>query len=83
MPADDVLDLRLRAGLAEAAEMVDPDIATLLPQATARGRRQRAFRASGVVAAVLFLLITVPMTRFTDVLIARDRRRRQAAGVLA
>jgi polar amino acid transport system permease protein len=37
----------------------------------------------GVVAAVLFLLITVPMTRFTDVLIARDRRRRQAAGVLA
>jgi polar amino acid transport system permease protein len=32
----------------------------------------------GVVAAVLFLAITVPMTRFTDWLIARDRRRRQA-----
>jgi polar amino acid transport system permease protein len=37
----------------------------------------------GVVAAVLFLAITVPMTRFTDWLIGRDRRRRQAAGVLA
>jgi polar amino acid transport system permease protein len=37
----------------------------------------------GIVAAVLFLLITVPMTRFTDWLIARDRRRRQAAGLAA
>jgi polar amino acid transport system permease protein len=37
----------------------------------------------GVVAAVLFLAITVPMTRFTDWLIAKDRRRRQVAGVLA
>ncbi len=30
------------------------------------------------VAAVLFLVITIPMARFTDYLIARDRRRRQA-----
>lgn len=30
------------------------------------------------VAALLFLLLTVPLARFTDVLIARDRRRRQA-----
>jgi polar amino acid transport system permease protein len=37
----------------------------------------------GVVAAVLFLLITIPLTRFTDYLIARERRRRQAAGVAA
>jgi polar amino acid transport system permease protein len=37
----------------------------------------------GVVAAVLFLAITVPLTRFTDWLIGRDRRRRQAAGVTA
>ena len=37
----------------------------------------------GVVAAVLFLAITIPLTRFTDWLIARDRRRRQAAGVAA
>jgi len=37
----------------------------------------------GIVAAVLFLAITVPMTRLTDWLIARDRRRRQAGGVLA
>ena len=37
----------------------------------------------GIVAAVLFLLITVPLTRFTDWLLARDRRRRQAAGALA
>jgi len=30
------------------------------------------------VAAVLFLALTVPLARFTDFLIARDRRRRQA-----
>ncbi len=36
-----------------------------------------------VVAAVLFLLITVPLTRFTDYLVSRDRRNRQAAGVAA
>jgi len=35
----------------------------------------------GVVAAVLFLLITIPLTRLTDYLIARERKRRQAAGV--
>jgi polar amino acid transport system permease protein len=37
----------------------------------------------GVVAAVLFLLITIPLTRLTDYLVARERRRRQAAGVAA
>ena len=37
----------------------------------------------GVVAACLFLLITIPLTRFTDWLTARDRRRRQAGAVLA
>jgi polar amino acid transport system permease protein len=37
----------------------------------------------GIVAAVLFLLITIPLTRFTDYLVARERRRRQAAGVAA
>jgi len=31
-----------------------------------------------VVAATLFLLITIPLTRFTDWLVARDRRRQQA-----
>jgi polar amino acid transport system permease protein len=38
---------------------------------------------SGVAAAILFLAITVPLTRLTDWLIARDRRRRQAGGVMA
>src|ERR671938_265132 len=38
--------------------------------------------ASYVVAALLFVLITIPLARFTDRLIARDRRRRQA-GALA
>jgi len=33
----------------------------------------------GVVAAILFLLITIPLTRLTDWLIARDRRRLLAA----
>ena len=33
----------------------------------------------GVVAAVLFLLITIPLTRLTDWLISRDRRRLLAA----
>ncbi len=36
-----------------------------------------------LVAAVLFVAITIPLARFTDWLIARDRRRRQAAGVFA
>ena len=38
---------------------------------------------SGVGAAVLFVAVTVPLTRLTDLLIARDRRRRQAAAVAA
>jgi hypothetical protein len=30
---------------------------------------------------VLFVAITIPLARFTDWLIARDRRRRQSGGV--
>ncbi len=37
--------------------------------------------AGYVVAAALFVLITIPLARFTDLLIARDRRRRQAASL--
>jgi polar amino acid transport system permease protein len=37
--------------------------------------------ASYVVAALLFVLITIPLARFTDRLIARDKRRRQAEAV--
>ena len=36
-----------------------------------------------LVAATLFVLITIPLARFTDLLVARDRRRRQAGGVAA
>lgn len=36
-----------------------------------------------VVTSLFFLAITIPMTRFTDWLIARDRRRRMAGGVVA
>ena len=36
---------------------------------------------SYLAAAVLFVAITIPLARFTDWLIVRDRRRRQAAGV--
>jgi len=36
-----------------------------------------------VAAAVLFVAITIPLTRFTDYLISRERSRRQAAGVVA
>jgi polar amino acid transport system permease protein len=36
-----------------------------------------------LVAAVLFVAITIPLARFTDWLIARDRRRRQTAGAFA
>ncbi|MFL5924662.1 MAG: amino acid ABC transporter permease [Gaiellaceae bacterium] len=36
-----------------------------------------------LVAATLFVAITIPLARFTDWLIARDRRRRQAAGGFA
>jgi polar amino acid transport system permease protein len=38
---------------------------------------------SYLAAAVLFVAITIPLARFTDWLVARDRRRRQAAGVMA
>jgi polar amino acid transport system permease protein len=34
-----------------------------------------------LVAATLFVAITIPLARFTDWLVARDRRRRQAAAV--
>ncbi len=34
--------------------------------------------SSYVVAAILFLILTIPLARFTDHLIARDRRRRLA-----
>ena len=37
--------------------------------------------ASYVIAALLFVLITIPLARFTDRLIARDKRRRQAGAV--
>jgi hypothetical protein len=33
-----------------------------------------------VVAAFLFILMTIPLARLTDWLIERDRRRRQARG---
>jgi len=36
-----------------------------------------------VAAAVLFVAITIPLTRFTDYLIGRERSRRQADGVVA
>jgi polar amino acid transport system permease protein len=36
-----------------------------------------------LAAAVLFVAITIPLARFTDWLILRDRRRRQATGVIA
>jgi polar amino acid transport system permease protein len=38
---------------------------------------------SYLAAAALFVAITIPLARFTDWLVARDRRRRQARGVLA
>jgi polar amino acid transport system permease protein len=34
-----------------------------------------------ICTAILFLLITIPLTRFTDWLIARDRRRQLAGGM--
>ncbi len=37
--------------------------------------------ASYVVAAFLFVLITIPLARFTDRLIARDKRRREAGAL--
>ncbi|HST26615.1 MAG TPA: amino acid ABC transporter permease [Gaiellaceae bacterium] len=36
-----------------------------------------------LAAAVLFVAITIPLTRLTDVLLTRERHRRQAAGVAA
>jgi polar amino acid transport system permease protein len=36
-----------------------------------------------LAAAVLFVAITIPLTRFTDYLVARERAQRQAAGVAA
>jgi polar amino acid transport system permease protein len=36
--------------------------------------------SSLTVAAILFILVTIPLARFTDHLLARDRRRRAATG---
>src|SRR5262249_61528650 len=36
--------------------------------------------SSFTVAAILFLILTIPLARFTDRLIERDRRRRLAPG---
>jgi len=38
--------------------------------------------SSYVVAAALFVLLTIPLARFTDQLIARDRRRRAAGATV-
>jgi polar amino acid transport system permease protein len=38
--------------------------------------------SSYVVAAALFLILTIPLARFTDHLISRDRRRRLAGGTI-
>ena len=38
--------------------------------------------SSYVVAAILFLILTIPLARFTDHLIARDRRRRLAGATV-
>ena len=35
-----------------------------------------------LVAATLFVAITIPLARFTDWLVARDRRKRQAGGLV-
>jgi polar amino acid transport system permease protein len=37
--------------------------------------------SSYMVAAILFILITIPLARFTDRLVERDRRRRSSAAV--
>ena len=37
--------------------------------------------SSFAVAAILFLILTIPLARFTDRLIARDRARRLAGGM--
>jgi len=42
--------------------------------------QESKFNSSGlVVASILFLLMTIPLTRVTDGLIARDRARRLAS----
>jgi polar amino acid transport system permease protein len=37
--------------------------------------------SSFTVAAILFLILTIPLARFTDRLVARDRQRRLAGGL--
>jgi hypothetical protein len=53
MSTDPGLDRRLRAGLANAAEAVNPAVDSLLGVATARGRRLRSIRRAVVLAVVL------------------------------
>jgi polar amino acid transport system permease protein len=48
----------------------------------AQGYASKHFNFAGyVIAAILFVLLTIPLARFTDYLIDRDRRKRQAGGV--
>jgi polar amino acid transport system permease protein len=52
-----------------------------IPEAFKQGQIYQAadFNFTPLLAvALMFLLITVPLTRFTDVLLERQRRRRQA-----
>ena len=45
------------------------------------GAPVRVRPCASLAAATLFVAITIPLARFTDWLILRDRRRRQTAGV--
>jgi hypothetical protein len=60
MSTEPDLDGRLRAGLAGAADAVDPPVGDLLAQATARGRRHRSRRRAAVLA-VMLAIAAVPL----------------------
>jgi len=50
---------------------------------TAQAYSTTFFNFAGyTVAAALFVLLTIPLARFTDYLIARDQRKMRAAGGL-
>jgi len=60
-------------------------IVAALPEAFRQGQIDKAatFNFTPIVAvALVFLLITIPMTRFTDYLVERERRKRQAGSTV-
>ena len=65
MSTDRGLDRRLRAGLANAADAVNPPVDELLAAATARGHRRRTIRRAVIIAIVAVVALPIGVLTLT------------------